>query len=110
MMVWKKKKKKKFFFFFVFSHSGGSVSLPGVRELGWISGRLPDDPGGFTCMTYIEFIIWQQHFDHQSVMIFRHAFSTKACARNRVILNLSGKSDWGLIRVCVLIRSNKVTK
>ena len=50
----KKKKKKKnfffFFFFFVFSHPGGSVSLPGVRELRCISGRLPDDPGGFTCM------------------------------------------------------------
>ena len=50
-----KKKKKKiffffFFFFFVFSHPGGSVSLPGVRESGHISGRLPDDPGGFTCM------------------------------------------------------------
>ena len=41
------KKKKKFF---VFSHPGGSVSLPGVRELGRIYGRLPDDPGGFTCM------------------------------------------------------------
>ena len=39
-----------FFFFFVFSHPGGSVSLPGVRESGRISGRLPDDPGGFTCM------------------------------------------------------------
>ena len=47
----KKKKKKNFFFFFlVFSHPGGSVSLPGVRESGCISGRLPDDPGGFTCM------------------------------------------------------------
>ena len=44
----KKKKKKKNFF--VFSHLGGSVSLPGVRELGRISGRLPDDPGGFTCI------------------------------------------------------------
>ena len=43
-------KKKKNFFFFVFSHPGGSVSLPGVRESGYISGRLPDDPGGFTCM------------------------------------------------------------
>ena len=50
MMVWKKKKKKKNFFFFVFSHPGGSVSLLGVRELGCISGRLLDDPGGFTCM------------------------------------------------------------
>ena len=46
----KKKKKKCFFFFFVFSHPGGSVSLPGVRELGRISGRLPDNPGGFTCL------------------------------------------------------------
>ena len=48
-----KKKKKNFFFFFfflVFSHPGGSVSLPGVRESGCIYGRLPDDPGGFTCM------------------------------------------------------------
>ena len=44
------KKKKKLLFFFVFSHPGGSVSLPGVRESGCISGRLPDDPGGFTCM------------------------------------------------------------
>ena len=43
-------KKIFFFFFFVFSHPGGSVSLPGVRESGRISGRLPDDPGGFTCM------------------------------------------------------------
>ena len=42
--------KKKKFFFFVFSHPGGSVSLPGVRESGHISGRLPDNPGGFTCM------------------------------------------------------------
>ena len=39
-----------FFFFLVFSHAGGSVSLPGVRESGCISRRLPDDPGGFTCM------------------------------------------------------------
>ena len=46
-------KKKKKFFFFVFSHPGGSVSLPGVRESGFISGRLPDDPGGFTCMVYM---------------------------------------------------------
>ena len=46
----KKNEKKKNFFFFVFSHPGGSVSLPGVRESGCISGRLPDDPGGFTCM------------------------------------------------------------
>ena len=49
------KKKKKFFFFFfffVFLHPGGSVLLPGVRESGCISGRLPDDPGGFTCMLY----------------------------------------------------------
>ena len=44
----KKKKKKNFF---VFSHPGGSVSLPGVWELGRISGRLPDDQGGFTCMS-----------------------------------------------------------
>ena len=39
-----------FFFFFVFSHPGGSVSIPGVQESGCISGRLPDDPGAFTCM------------------------------------------------------------
>ena len=57
MMVWKIKKKKKkkkkkffFFFFFVFSHPEGSISLTGVRESGSISGRLPDDPEGFTCM------------------------------------------------------------
>ena len=43
----KKKKINKI----VFSHLGGSVSLPGVRESGRISGRLPDNPGGFTCMT-----------------------------------------------------------
>ena len=63
------KKKKKiffffFFFFFAFSHPGGSVSLPGVRESGCISGRLPDDPGGFTCMytdglqIYLAFMPW----------------------------------------------------
>ena len=34
----------------MYSHLGGSVSLPGVQESGCISGRLPDDPGGFTCM------------------------------------------------------------
>ena len=45
--------KKKKIFFFVFSHPGGSVSLPGVREWGRISGRLPDDPGGFTCMHFL---------------------------------------------------------
>ena len=58
------KKKKNFFFFFVFSHPGGSVSLPGVRELGCISGRLPDDPGGFTCMLERKSAIWQcgSHF------------------------------------------------
>ena len=44
--------KKFFFFFFVFSHPGGPVSLPGVRESGCISGRVPDDPGGFTCMQW----------------------------------------------------------
>ena len=37
-------------FFFVVSHPGGSVSLPRMQESGCISGRLPDDPGGFTCM------------------------------------------------------------
>ena len=42
--------EKKKSFFFVFSHPGGSVSLPGGRESGRISGRLPDDLGGFTCM------------------------------------------------------------
>ena len=36
--------------FFLFSHPGGSVSLPGVWESGCISGRLLDDLGGFTCM------------------------------------------------------------
>ena len=41
----KKKKKKDFFFFFL--HPGGSASLMGVRESGCISGRLPDDLGGF---------------------------------------------------------------
>ena len=58
MMVCKEKKKKKknFFFFFVFSHPGGSVSLPGVRESGRISGRLPDDPGGFTCMSNYPYV------------------------------------------------------
>ena len=35
---------------FVFSHPGDAVSISGVREPGSISGRLPDDPGGFTCM------------------------------------------------------------
>ena len=49
-------KKKYFFFFFVFSHLGGSVSLPGVRESGCISGRLLDDPGGFTCMRSHRFL------------------------------------------------------
>ena len=43
-------KKHFFFFFFVFSHPENSVSLSGVQESGSISGRLPDDPGGFTCM------------------------------------------------------------
>ena len=38
---------KKIFFF---SHPGDYVSVPGVRELGTISGRLLDDPGVFTCM------------------------------------------------------------
>ena len=47
MMVWK---KRYIFFFFVFLHPGGSVSLTGVRESGSNFGRLPDDPGGFTCM------------------------------------------------------------
>ena len=50
--IFKKKKKKDFFFSFVFSHPGGSVSLPGVWESGFIPGRLPDDPGGFTCMLW----------------------------------------------------------
>ena len=52
----KKKKKKNVFFSFGFSHPGGSVSLTGVQELGSISGRLPDDPGGFTCM-YITMLL-----------------------------------------------------
>ena len=43
--------------FFVFSHLGGSVSLPGVWELGHISGRLPDDPGGFTFHMY-DSVVW----------------------------------------------------
>ena len=29
---------------------GDSVSLTGGQELGFIFGRLLDDPGGFTCM------------------------------------------------------------
>ena len=46
MMVWKiiYKKKKKL-------HPGDSVSLVGVLESGFISGRLPDDLGGFTCIS-----------------------------------------------------------
>ena len=34
----------------VFLHPGCSVSLLGVWESGCISGRLPDDLGGFTCI------------------------------------------------------------
>ena len=29
---------------------GGFASFPGAREVSSISGRLPDDPGGITCM------------------------------------------------------------
>ena len=46
---------KKKIFFFVFSHPGDSISLTGVWESGSISGRLPDDPGGFTCMDVAQF-------------------------------------------------------
>ena len=46
-------RKKKFFIFFLFSHPGGSVSLPGVRESGHITRRLPDDLGVFTCMWFV---------------------------------------------------------
>ena len=33
---------------------GGFASFPGVREVSSISGSLPDDPGGITCMIYME--------------------------------------------------------
>ena len=36
------------------SHPGDSDSLPGVQESGSISGRLLDDPGGFTCMAFVK--------------------------------------------------------
>ena len=29
---------------------GGFASFPGAREVSSISGSLPDDPGGITCM------------------------------------------------------------
>ena len=45
MMVWKI--IYNFFFFFLFPLPGDPVLL---AESGSISGRLPDDPGGFTCM------------------------------------------------------------
>ena len=75
----KKKKKKKiffFFFFFVFSHPGGSVSLPGVRELRCISGRLPDDPGGFTYMPYFkhELLRFNMSFSNLSTKTFRRLY------------------------------------
>ena len=41
----KEKRKKKFFLYFHILEV-----LPHSRESGCISGRLPDDPGGFTCM------------------------------------------------------------
>ena len=40
----------KFFFLFCNFTSGRFCLTPGVRESGCISGRLPDDLGGFTCM------------------------------------------------------------
>ena len=47
-IIYKKKKK----------NPGDSVSLMGARESGSISGRLPDDPGGFTCMrTSFEMVV-----------------------------------------------------
>ena len=49
------KKKKK-------SHPGGSVQLPGVRELDCISGRLLDDLGGFTCMVLDHFSDIKSYF------------------------------------------------
>ena len=49
----KKKKKKKI----VSSHPGGSVSLPGVRESGCISGRLSDDLGG-SRMIWEDSYVW----------------------------------------------------
>ena len=53
-----------------FSHLGGSVSLPGVRELGCISGRLPDDLGGFTCMSCKrKFLLFENH--HRAIEL-RH--------------------------------------
>ena len=63
-------KKKKIFF--VFSHPGGSVSLPGVRELGRISGRLPDDPGGFTCMHYFALKMAQNYVKNHKTILFLH--------------------------------------
>ena len=32
---------------------GGFASFPGAREVSSISGSLPDDPGGITCMDNI---------------------------------------------------------
>ena len=31
---------------------GGFASFPGAREVSSISGSLPDDPGGITCMIH----------------------------------------------------------
>ena len=33
---------------------GGFASFPGAREVSSISGSLPDDPGGITCMILVE--------------------------------------------------------
>ena len=76
MMVWKI--KKKYIFFFVFSHPGGSVSLPGVRESGCIYGKLPDDLGGFTCMQYFNFFLFKRLLE-VSILLNAGAFCNLLC-------------------------------
>ena len=54
MIVWKIIYKT-IFVLLIFSHAGDSVSLEGVWELGSIFCKLPDGPGGFTCLrTYCQ--------------------------------------------------------
>ena len=86
------KKKKKiffFFFFFVFSHPGGSNLLTGVRESGSISGRLPDDPGGFTCMSraansVVGGLIWPKFELIHNIM---HVLVTSKFEKDRININ-----------------------
>ena len=82
--------------FFVFSHLGGSVLLTGVRESGSISGRLPDNQGGCTCMK-----IWHLIRGYTVCINYKNVWINENIIQNKPDTLLIGKIIYHHEKTCL---------